>query len=214
MEGLAAWVKKLISMVEFLILPKNFDCHKKELTMRYVKGILPIFMIFLFLGCGSQDEPDSAVKDPQTPADFVEQASFTTLQGDSVHISDYRGKVVLIDFWETWCKPCLGSFPGIDSLKQAYPDDFVVLAVTPGFTDSVEDARKFAESHDYDFTYLMDTYGLHKSLNVRGIPFKVFVGADGEFVKSSLGSAGPRGDYTKIREVIQTHRDSTGSTSR
>lgn len=171
---------------------------------------LPVLLLLVLLaGCGAQQDGDKdQTKTPQTSEDFIERASFTTLEGDSVHISDYRGKVVLIDFWETWCKPCLASFPAIDSLKQAYPDDFVVLAVTPGFTDTIENARKFAESHDYNFTYLMDSNGLHKKLNVHGIPYKVFVGPDGEFIQKSMGSAGVQGDYNKIKKIIETHRDS------
>ena len=140
-----------------------------------------------------------------TEAEAVEQATFVDLDGNNVPISRFEGKVVLIDFWETWCKPCLASFPTMQQLMDDYPDRFVVLAVTPGFTNSREDAREFAREHDYDFVYLYDENKLHQKLNVQGIPFKVFVDAEGNFIKKSLGSSGPKGDYQQARDIIREH---------
>ncbi len=174
----------------------------------FLKPTIVILLVTLIAACGAKKEKKQqalAETDSLTAADYVEQAHFTTLEGDSVHISDFGGKVVLIDFWETWCKPCLASFPGIDSLKTAYPDKFEVLAVTPGFTDTKKEAQNFADNHDYDFTYLMDAAGLHKKLGVRGIPFKVYVDTEGKFIDTSMGSAGPTGDYNKIKKIIEKH---------
>ncbi len=168
---------------------------------RYLLFLLAAFFL-IFAGC-TQGENNQTSQTASTPAEFVEQASFTTLEGDSVHISDFEGKVVLIDFWETWCKPCLASFPGLDSLKSQYPDRFEVLAVTPGFSDSRANAKAFAESHDYDFTYLMDSNKLHEKLNIIGIPYKIYVGTEGEFIDSSMGSAGSAGDYQKMKDIIE-----------
>lgn len=167
----------------------------------------------LFIGCGSSDEsqPEAQAKEnsePQTKAEFVEQATFTDLKGDTVSMSQFEGKVVMIDFWETWCKPCIASFPTLQNLQEEYPDRFAVLAVTPGFMDTKEDARSFANEHDYSFNYLMDSNNLHKDLEVQGIPFKVFVDAEGNFIKTSKGSFGPQEDYKKIKEIIEKHKDS------
>ena len=172
-----------------------------------LQHLLTLILIIIVIGCGAKKE-QSKNKVQQGPADYVEQASFTSLKGDSVHVSDFKGKIVLIDFWETWCKPCIGSFSGIDKLTDKYPDDFVVLAVTPGFTDTAEDAKEFAANNDYDFTYLMDSNGLHKKLNVGVIPYKLFIDANGEFISSSQGSSGPEGDYKKIKKMIEKHKKS------
>jgi len=168
---------------------------------------LLLFVIGTMVACGAEKKDQQP---PMSNADYVEQSSFTTLQGDSIDISDFEGKVVMIDFWETWCKPCLASFSGIDSLKSKYPDDFEVLAVTPGFTDNKNDAKTFAENHNYNFTYAMDSNNLHQKLGVQGIPFKVFVDANGTFISSSLGSLGPDGDYKKIKTIIENHKNSVG----
>lgn len=180
-----------------------------------IKKVFPIFFLMagLMAGCSSSGDSDrerqsSRESKPQTTADFVEQATFTTFDGDTVSVADYKGKVVMIDLWETWCTPCLESFPTLQKLQDEYSDDFILLAVTPGFTDTEEDARAFAEEHDYDFTYLMDSNGLHKNIGVQGIPFKVYIDAEGNFIKKSMGSYGPEQDYEKVKEIIEEHKKS------
>ena len=177
-----------------------------------------LFALVPMIACNSSDMPDQEAKEkvqetakasPDTPEEFVEQASFTDLDGDKVNMSEFEGKVVMIDFWETWCKPCLASFPTMQDLLEEYPDNFTVLAVTPGFTDTAEDARSFARKNDYDFNYLMDSNGLHEKLEVQGIPYKIFVDADGNFIQRSMGSHGPQEDYEMIKQIIEEHQDSS-----
>lgn len=175
--------------------------------------------IFLFLlalttlACSNSenettDTEQAAAKTEEnlTDADYVERASFTDFEGNKVAVSDFEGKVVLIDFWETWCKPCLASFPTMQKIQEEYPDSFVVLAVTPGFADTQKDAEDFAEDHDYTFEYLMDSNNLHQKLGVQGIPYKVYVDAEGDFIEKSMGTSGPQGDYNKLKKIIEKHK--------
>lgn len=172
--------------------------------------LLVLLLFVTLLGCNSSDESaEKSSSDSKTDTEYVKTTSFTDLQGNAVSVSDYKGKVVLIDFWETWCKPCIASFPTMQDLQDEYSDSFVVLAVTPGFTDTREDARSFAQNHDYDFHYVMDSNNLHQKLGVQGIPHKVFVDTAGTIVKQSVGTSGPEGDYKKIRKVIEKHKASS-----
>lgn len=184
-----------------------------------IKNGIKIFSFLLLVmvamaGCDSSDNPETnespeaspeEIEEP-TKADHVEQATFTDLDGDTVSVSDFKGKVVMIDLWETWCKPCLASFPTMQQLQEDYPEDFTVLAVTPGFMDTREDAENFASENDYDFVYLIDSNGLHEKLGVQGIPYKIFVDAEGKFIKESMGSFGPDEDYKKIEEIIENNK--------
>src|SRR5699024_8849478 len=150
-----------------------------------------------------QAAADSTQRSPI--AGYVEQAAFTSLDGDTVQVSDFKGKVVMIDLWETWCAPCIESFPTLQKLQEEYSDDFVMLAVTPGFSDTRKDAKAFADEHDYSFRFLMDSNELYKKIKVQNIPYKLFIDAEGNFIKKSLGSYGPKQDYKKIRKIIEEH---------
>ncbi len=175
----------------------------------YQKAIFTILLPTILLSCGQNNEKQKAAE-PSSPAEFVENATFTTLEGEVIQVSDFKGKVVLIDFWETWCKPCIASFPALQKLQKEYPKDFVVLAVTPGFTNTKKDAKAFAKEHEYDFIYAMDSSELHKKLGVggKGIPYKVFIAANGEFIKTSIGSSGAKQDYKKIKKIIEKYSKS------
>jgi thiol-disulfide isomerase/thioredoxin len=138
-------------------------------------------------------------------AKYVENASFTSLKGKKVSVSDFKGKVVLIDFWETWCKPCVASMPTLSKLQKEFPNKLKVLDVTPGFVNTKKDARAFAKKHDYSFTYLMDTNNLHKKLHIQGIPYKIFIDPSGKFIKTVKGSQGPKIDYKRIKRLVEKY---------
>src|SRR5690554_8205128 len=95
--------------------------------------LYPLFVfVFLFItACGNEEaEPEnSSTQDPlavQQPAEsqaaVVENASFHDLDGNEVNIGDFEGKLVLIDFWESWCGPCLQVFPAMQDLREEHPD--------------------------------------------------------------------------------------------
>lgn len=188
--------------------------------MKIYSWILILLLAVGSFACGnSEEQPET--KEPATEqsaendttqhatdAEYVEQATFTDFDGDTVAVSDFEGKVVMIDFWETWCKPCLASFPTMQKLQEEYPDDFIVLAVTPGFSDTQDDAESFAEDNDYTFEYLLDSDKVHQQLGVQGIPFKVYVDANGEFIEKSMGTSGPDEDYKKLKKLIEEHKES------
>jgi len=134
----------------------------------------------------------------------VENATFKGLDGNTVNVSDYKGKVVMIDFWETWCHPCIASMPTEDKLAREFPDKFVVLAVTPGFNDSKQQVKKFVKDHNYKFHF---AYGkkLAKQLMISGIPYKVFLDPKGNFIKVEMGSYGPQKDYHDIKSIIEKY---------
>lgn len=193
--------------------------YKKQINpfncMKLFRHLFIVFSAFTLLtACGNnnnqseknQSETEQTQSKELTEADYVERASFVDMSGDTVHVSDFEGKVILIDFWETWCKPCLAIFPTMQKLLEEYPEDFVVLAVNPGFADTEEDARNFIAEHDYDFRYLLDSNDLNEKLGVQSIPFKVYVDAEGNFIKSSLGSYGEEKDYKELKSIIEEHK--------
>lgn len=166
--------------------------------MKYLTPIILLASLLFLSAC-------SGGSDPNTPEGIVENAVFTDLDGNDVRVSDFKGKFLIIDFWETWCPPCLQVFPSLDQLREEYPDNFEVLAVTVGMHEGPEDARAFAEENGYDFNWLYDQHGVFTKLGGQGIPFKAYVDPDGNFIKIEMGSHGREGDYNRTKVMIEEY---------
>ncbi len=172
------------------------------------KTLLFSLIPLLLISCDkTQKEPmDPELKDAAPLIDRVmANATFTDFEGNSVSLKDYSGKIVLVDFWETWCGPCLQVFPAMDKLLDEYPETFAVIAVNTQMSDTEADASSFIAENDYDFRFVKDTENILQQLRVPGIPFKVFVSPDGKIIKSELGSRGTEGDYEYAKQIIEEY---------
>jgi cytochrome c biogenesis protein CcmG, thiol:disulfide interchange protein DsbE len=117
--------------------------------------------------------------------------SLLDIQGHKVQLSDYLGKVVLINAWATWCPPCRAEMPDLNAYYQAHHNDgFVVLAVNAG--EAQADAAAFAQNSDLTFPVLLDSdYHLLDGLNIHDYPTSIVVGRDGKVKAIHIGMYRP-----------------------
>lgn len=96
-----------------------------------------------------------------------------------VSLADYRGhKVVLLDFWATWCPPCRMEMITLDSLQKKFKSsDLEILGIDQG--EAAEDAERFIGRRKYDFHVLLDAGQVSAAYGVRAIPDVVLIGKDG-----------------------------------
>jgi thiol-disulfide isomerase/thioredoxin len=115
----------------------------------------------------------------------------TDMNGQSVKLSAFKGKVILLDFWATWCPPCKAEIPGLIELHDQYKSKgLVVLGISED--DDAETLRKFAAEWKINYPMLVgldedklfDAYG-----PLFGIPTSVFVGRDGALCGRHVGPA-------------------------
>jgi peroxiredoxin len=78
------------------------------------------------------------------------------LQGKSISLSDYKGKVILLDFWATWCPPCRKEIPGFIELYNSYKSrGLVVIGVSMDDTDDISDVKRFASQLKMNYPILL-----------------------------------------------------------
>ncbi|MCF6464663.1 TlpA family protein disulfide reductase [Clostridium sp. Cult2] len=124
------------------------------------------------------------------------------LNGDEVSLSDYRGKIVLINFWATWCKYCDIEMPDLQKLDKEN-DDLVVLAVDVMEKKSL--VEEYIEKGGYDFQVVLDEDGdIAKTYLVSAFPTSYFVDKDGIL----LGGVPGMMTYAQMTKIIEGIRES------
>ncbi|MBD3225151.1 MAG: redoxin domain-containing protein [Caldithrix sp.] len=147
----------------------------------------------------AQKQQTAASNQPAENANMAPDFTLNNLQGEEVSLSDYKGKVVFVNFWATWCNPCRQEIPHFIDFMEEYNDDFVVLgiALDPREFDKVPG---FVQSMDINYPVLMDKKGVSQLYGgIRAIPTTFVVNRDGEIVDKIRGSR-PKEVFKEIIE--------------
>lgn len=165
--------------------------------------ILPVLAAVLVSGPATQadstqDDADryfkklGIIKIPPIPP--PDDFALPDLNGRQVRLSDFKGKVVLLDFWTTWCPECRIEMPSLEKLHQRFKDrDFALLAVD--LRESQTLVREFFRKLSLSFTALLDSNGqVGRSFGIRSIPTAFIINRDGALIGKAIGSRNWEGD--------------------
>ncbi len=124
---------------------------------------------------------------PRTGTGSIPEFTASTITGDPVILSDYRGQVVMLNFWATWCPPCRAEMPSIARAYEEYQDQgFVVVAINNG--ETVAQITPFVQQLSLPFPVVLDTdVRLQNQFAISGYPTSLFIGRDGEVYASHTG---------------------------
>ncbi len=110
------------------------------------------------------------------------------LEGKEQPLAQWRGKLIMLNFWATWCGPCRAEMPGMERLWQHYRDkDLVVIAVSVD-EGMVRRVAKFVEILKLSYPILLDAEGVVSDhYQVSALPHSFLIGGDGELIASIVG---------------------------
>jgi thiol-disulfide isomerase/thioredoxin len=133
-------------------------------------------------------------------AKLVPNFSVTTIDGRKISMDDLQGKVVLLDFWATWCGPCREALPHIQQVAKKFKDEpLVILSVS---LDTNEQAwKEFVDKHEMTWPQYRDggfTGPIAKMFGVNAIPHTFTVDADGVMQEEHIGDASIEGKLKKL----------------
>ena len=157
---------------------------------------LALGLIWLAPGVGHFDEPSSPEisgdPDDAKATGQVAPMHFTLkdMHGADVNLASFKGKVVLINFWATWCGPCRAEIPSLVELQDKYRDDLTILGVS--IDDPAEKLKPYADEFKMNYPVLVGNG--HQDMQdafgpLYGIPVSVIVGRDGRIAKKHSGIA-------------------------
>ena len=111
-----------------------------------------------------------------------------TLAGEDISLSDSFGKVIVLNFWATWCGPCKIELPSLNDLyADLKNEDFIFLAVNQQEDPNI--VKEFIEREGYSFPVVLDSDGIISyQYGVRGIPTTYIIGTDGNLLAGMVGT--------------------------
>jgi peroxiredoxin len=152
---------------------------EKELFMlkRYI--IPAIVVMALAAGCTDKGAQPGSLAAP----DFTLQ----DMSGKTVKLSDQRGKVVLLEFWATWCPPCRAAVPGLEQLHKAYKDKGLVVLAVSMDQGGWDEVKSFVAEQHITYTVLKATDAVAEQYQVRSIPMTLILNKEGKISRRYLG---------------------------
>ena len=122
----------------------------------------------------------------------TEASDFTVydLEGNAFHLSDFRGKPTVINFWASWCGPCKNEMPDFNEafLAQGEEINFLMVNVTDEYRETLEIASSYIEEMQYSFPVYYDTeQDAAATYGISSLPTTYFIDAEGYFVAYARG---------------------------
>lgn len=158
-----------------------------------------LLIVLLCVGCSAAGIPAESVT-PTEPPFYAPDFTLTTLDGDTITLSDLRGKWVLINFWATYCVPCVEEMPALQQLAERYTDELVLLAINQREDETL--VRTFLQTHDLQLTVLLNPDDATLiNYQVIGLPQTLLITPSGEVDYRQFGpiDLATFGDYLSVR---------------
>jgi len=142
-------------------------------------------------------KPGMPIKEGVAAPDFTGEL----MDGTSITLSELQGKPVIINFWATWCGPCVKEMPAFERLKDDFGDKIGIIAVNCG--DDAGTVKDFVEENGYTFPVVLDEeYSISMLYPTNSIPYTVVLDAEGKVAHISTGALDADTMYERYKEAL------------
>ena len=146
---------------------------------------------------GIEAQPGVPLKAGNKAPDFTAEL----IDGSSLALSDLKGKPVIINFWATWCGPCVREMPAFERLKEDFGDEIGIIAVNCG--DDADTVKDFVDENGYTFPVALDeNYEVAMLYPSNSIPYTVVLDANGKITHVSTGAYDADTMYDRYKKAL------------
>ncbi len=152
---------------------------------------------------GPSDQARWLIENPRRARErFAPVFETRTLSGEAFSLKDLQGRVVLLDFWATWCGPCRDAIPELKELARRYPPErFAIVSIS--VDDEVGPVRAFVAKHGATWTQIHDAEGaLQQRFGVEVLPSYLLLDGEGVIRKELTGTDDQRSLGSRLREML------------
>jgi peroxiredoxin len=165
-----------------------------------IQNLIIIVLLIVLWKCQVLKEPAAKVMSTTLPTPEIEvkkednlpsadyQLRVKDLEGKTINLENYKGKVIFLNFWATWCMPCVAELPSINKLYNKFKDyDIVFLLIS---NEQIEKVKNYHTKKAYDVPFhIIDGEGIiPKMYEHKGIPTTFIINKEGKIIKASSGA--------------------------
>ena len=190
------------------------------MRIRHLLTLAVVLGLFAAAGCNGGGEDATGTGDADGGGDIqavaaVAEAAVTTdfvlsdLNGKKLNLADFRGDVVILDFWATWCGPCKMVMPYLQKIHDDYAEEGIRVVALSVDRQGPSIVNRFIDKYGYTFPVAMAGADLQRAYGgIRSIPTTFIIGPDGTVAEQMLG-AHPLNDY--LAAARRAKRVATGT---
>lgn len=151
--------------------------------------VLLLCSSFLLVSCGDQNSSQPQTTAGAEKGQLAPDFSLMDMQGQKVSLADFKGKVVILNFWATWCSPCREEMPSMEMLYRKYKDQGLVILAVNVEKDAAKIVKNFLQRTPYTFPILLDDKAEVQSLyKVFRFPETFVIDRSGNVVETVTGA--------------------------
>ncbi len=149
-----------------------------------MKAILTVILPLMIFLISCNDNSSSVNKADLSIGAQAPGFSVESNDGGKISLEQFKGKVVLLDFWASWCGPCVEGIPGLKALAEKYKnDDFILVSIS--YDHTRDTWKNFVKNNNMTWQQAFDGNGVVKNLyDVTGIPWAYLIDQDGKIIYS------------------------------
>lgn len=149
-----------------------------------MQNLLKIFITMAFVLSGCKMDNKSNPNKQSTADDLIQKIQLVALNNEVIRLDEYKGKIIFINFWATWCKPCVEEMASIEKAQSLMNDKEIVFLLAS--SEGIEEIKEFSRNHNYKFNYVHLENG--EALNIQALPTTFIINPKGRIVFSEMGS--------------------------
>ena len=182
-------VNKNLFFILFMVLSFSaFSCSKEK-----AKETSP-----------SNNEIQQQVNTSQSNKMKAPDFTLTSTNGKKINLSDYKGKIVILDFWATWCGPCRRGVPDLVDIQKEFKNKVVVIGISLDDQRTMNDIPPFMKQYGINYPIV---YGTNKVVmdygNIQAIPTSFVIDKNGYIVDQNIGLVPKSKFVNKINSLIK-----------
>lgn len=164
------------------------DEPERESRLTAIAIIVIAASLALFAWAWSQERGESGDDDSVSVGQAAPDFTLPMIDGEEATLSDYRGEVVLINFWATWCPPCRAEMPELEAVYRQHRDEgFEILGIDQA--ESADLVSSYVNERDFSWTFMLDEdFAVSRDYQATSIPRSLLIDRDGTVVHIWTGA--------------------------